>query len=363
MYDTDEHIEILGRCHDCFRGKKSTKYCRVVKGHSSETAAPCSSCFKQNLSTSHCRYTLRHCSPGVFWMTENLDKRKEVPPCYSGLISIKLTTHTTNVPIDPTAKIAHCGPQCPQNYAHGFMVNYDELKWDEWRQSFEHQTGVALKLCTGKKSNQEANSGVLEMGTCIVQYTVGWRQHYTCFRGGQPRYKESDKTKRPRNAPGSRLSGCTATLTARLLKLESGDLLHITFPLPSAHSGHSLKSLADLHSYKPLQEVSGRVESLVSNSYLSQVSLKLSLKEWVNKELIPQHLQKGILHENPSEYDRRYYPTTQDLRNITKSIIKRIRKNVFDQDALEGLLQDEMQQHPGFRYSLRKYKSTDQEGR
>ena len=96
------------------------------------------------------------------------------------------------------------------------------------------------------------------------------------------------------------------------------------------------------------------MESLVSNSYLSQVSLKLSLKEWVNKELIQQHIKQGILENKPSEYDRHYYPTTKDLRNITKSAVNRIRNNMFDQDALESLLKTEMQQHPGFQYSLRK---------
>ena len=179
-------------------------------------------------------------------------------------------------------------------------------------------------------SNKEASSGVLKMGAQVEQYTVGWRQQYTCFRGGQPRYKESDGTKKTRNAPGSRLSGCTVTLNARLLKLEREELLHISFPLPSAHTGHSIKSLADIHSYKPLPEVTGRVESLVSNSYFSQVSLKLSLKEWVNKELIPQHIKQGILENKSSEYDRHYYPTTQDLRNITKSAVNRIRNNMLD---------------------------------
>ena len=129
-------------------------------------------------------------------MTEALDKKKKAPQCYSGLKSIEFTTHTTNIPVDPTASIAHLGPQYPQDYANGFLTEYDEMKWDEWRRSFEHQTGVVLKLCTGKNSNKEASSGVLKMGAQVEKYTVGWRQQYTCFRGGQPRYKESDGTKK-----------------------------------------------------------------------------------------------------------------------------------------------------------------------
>ena len=59
----------------------------------------------------------------------------------------------------------------------------------------------------------------------------------------------------------------------------------------------------------------------------------------------------------PSEYDRHYHPTTQDLRNMTKSVINKIRHNMFDQDALEALLQDELKQRPGFQYFLWKYKA------
>ena len=129
-------------------------------------------------------------------MTEALDKRKKVPQWYSGLKSTEFTTHTTNIPVDPTASNAHLGPQCPQDHANGFLTEYDGMKWDKWKRSFEHQTGVVLKLYTGKNSNKEASSGVLKMGVQVEKYTAGWKQQYTCFRGGQPRYKESDRAKK-----------------------------------------------------------------------------------------------------------------------------------------------------------------------
>ena len=136
-------------------------------------------------------------------MTEVLDKKNIVPQCYSSLNSVVFTT------------------------VNGFFIDYSAQKWDEWRRTFEHPTGVMLKLCTGINTNKEASTGMLKIGAHAVQYTVGWRLQYTCFRGGQPRHKENEQTKKPRNVPGSRLSGCTATLNARLLKLECGELLHI----------------------------------------------------------------------------------------------------------------------------------------
>ena len=96
---------------------------------------------------------------------------------------------------------------------------------------------------------------------------------------------------------------------------------------------------------------------MVCNSHLSQVSLMLALKEWVNQELIPEHLRQGLLLTRPSEYDRRYYPTVEDLWNIKKRVINKIRNNMFDQDALENFLKQEREQNKGFNYFLRKYES------
>ena len=58
----------------------------------------------------------------------------------------------------------------------------------------------------------------------------------------------------------------------------------------------------------------------MSNSYLSQISLELSLKKWVTKKFIPEHIKLEIIADKPSKYNRHYYPTTQDLRNITKNV-------------------------------------------
>ncbi len=289
-------------------------------------------------------------------MTRNLHNNEVVPQCYSDLNSIIFTTNTTNTKSDPTGLISQLDSQCPQNYGEGFFLNYTINKWENWRKSFEHQTGTVLKLCTGSDVYKDANFGVVQKEGQVLPYTVSWRQQYSCFRRGLPRYKRNEN-KKPRNAPKSRLCGCRAILTAKLIKTEYEEILHVTFPLPSSHSGHSLKSLSDMHSYQPLPEVMERVESFVSNSYLSQISLKLALQEWVTKELIPLHIQKGKLDSILSEFDRHYHPTTQDLRNITRNAINKLRRHTFDQDALGILLEDETKQHTEFQYFLRKYKT------
>ena len=48
-----------------------------------------------------------------------------------------------------------------------------------------------------------------------------------------------------RNTPGSTKLGCTATLRARLLPTEKGEILEVTIPRYSAHCGHDVGSLPD----------------------------------------------------------------------------------------------------------------------
>jgi len=185
---------------------------------------------------------------------------------------------------------------------------------------------------------------------------------YICFRGGKPHYKTRppDSTSKPRNAPGSRLMECKAVLHIRLLKTVSGlEKLHVNFPLLSAHTGHSPNSLADLQSHRPLSELQTKVESLIIHSHLNPVNLILALKDWIDHDLISQHLNHNRLTSVSSAYDRRYYPTQEDLRNMSRKVINKVRNNMFDQDALEMFLQHETEQLPGFKYHLRRYIASD----
>ena len=361
-------ISILGRCVGCFKAKRSTKYCRQIKGHKGDKAAPCPSCFEQGISVSECRLDFRHCGPGASWCTTTITEAKEnnvdlnLPACCYQLASVSLTSMQIALPVDQTTSMAYTGPQSPHDYGTGYFTNYSDETWELWMKSFSMQTGTEYKICTGKNINKEANTGVLEMNGKQEVYKVIWQKQYTCHRGGKARYKKgSDKENvKPRNAPGTRLTECKATINIRLLKLESGDqILYVSFPLLSAHTGHTPCSIADLHSFKPLPEIVSRVESLVTHSHLSQISLMLAVKEWVNQELIPRHLQQGVLTNRPSEFDRRYFPTVEDLRNITRHTVNKIRNNMLDQDALETLLKQEQKQSSGFQFYLRKYKGRE----
>ena len=99
-----------------------------------------------------------------------------------------------------------------------FLTDYNTQKWNEGRKSFGYQTSVvSFKIVHWHNKNKEAKCGVLRMGSQLVQYTVGWRQNYVCFHGGQPQHKDNEETKMPCNGPGSGLSGCIATLNSRWL--------------------------------------------------------------------------------------------------------------------------------------------------
>ena len=133
---TTDDIEILGRYNACFKAKKSTKYCRLLRKHQGDKAAPCSSCFEQGYPVSHCRLTHSHRGPGVHWITAAMEEKENVPAYCFDLDCVTFTTNETNIKVNPTAALAHLGPQCPQDYGHGFM-QYSKEKWDKWREGFE----------------------------------------------------------------------------------------------------------------------------------------------------------------------------------------------------------------------------------
>ena len=95
----------------------------------------------------------------------------------------------------------------------------------------------------------------------------------------------------------------------------------------------------------------GEVQYQVEPSRLSQISLHLALNDSIKNELIPEHIQNGILTQTPHELDRRYFPTSTDLRVMTWKALYNIRNGLFDQDAVEAYLKKQ-QSDPSFRFFL-----------
>ena len=173
---------------------------------------------------------------------------------------------------------------------------------------FEARNSLQFKVSTGQNVNKESDTGVIDINGKLHSYMATWRQMYNCSRGNKPWYKKSRSDhsgcSKPRNAAGSHLMDCKATLTARLLRLDSGEeIMQLTIPTSSAHTNHDIDSLADLLTHKPLPKIEEKVESLVRHSHLSQISLILALKDWIKHELIPQHLRSGRLSQVPSGHD------------------------------------------------------------
>ena len=65
----------------------------------------------------------------------------------------------------------------------------------------------------------------------------------------------------------------------------------------SAHS-HDTTSVADQICLKPLQQIEIKVHELVQDSLLNQRALRMALTTWVNNELIPFHLETGVMTKN-----------------------------------------------------------------
>ena len=103
------------------------------------------------------------------------------------------------------------------------------------------------------------------------------------------------------------------------------------------------------------QTTSRNCESLVNDVRLTPISLKMSIQDWVNKTLIPCHLTSGILEQPPQPFNRSYFPTNKDLRNMAHRAIV---KTLFGQEAVEMLLKEQAGTCE-LRYFFQKYSSKD----
>ena len=83
--------------------------------------------------------------------------------------------------------------------------------------------------------------------------------------------------------------------------------------------------------FRPLTEVEERVNLLVTEIHINQLTLKLVLEDWIQSELIPQHLREGIISEYPNQFNRSYYPTKRDIQNLVQGAILKQRNSLFDQ--------------------------------
>ena len=93
-------------------------------------------------------------------------------------------------------------------------------------------------------------------------------------------------------------------------------------------------SVTDQMCLKPLPELENKLLELVQESLLSQRALRMSLKTWVEGELIPKHLQDGVIDEQPSLYNRVYYPNAEDIRVTVKKAVAQEHNSMFDQGTV-----------------------------
>ena len=104
---------------------------------------------------------------------------------------------------------------------------------------------------------------------------------------------------------------------------------HYIPPL-SLHKGHDPTAVTDKLCQRMLPEVEEKVRMLVTEAHLHNLHLKLVLVDWVKNHLIPKHEQEGVM------YDRAYFPTTKNLRNVAQQAVMQSRSSCFDQVCIRG---------------------------
>jgi len=240
--------------------------------------------------------------------------------------------------------------------ATGFLMEYTDSKWEEWLDRFCQQSSTRFSVHTGKQINTKQQHGMIQVQGECYYFKVEWSQIYNCIRAGKARLKPevNDPLKR-RSAPGSRCCECPAAIYCRLLTLSTQQqILEIQLPMQNAHKNHDPLSITDQLCKKPVEEIEEKIEELVRDTRLNLVSLKLVVHDWVTKTLISKQLQVGILNELPSPYDRAYFPTKKDLRNVAHCAIVKRRNSLFDQDSLNKILKEQAE-CSGLHYSLQQY--------
>lgn len=243
----------------------------------------------------------------------------------------------------------------------GYMTLYSECGWQDWLKKFTLQSGCEYTIRTGMQKNEQSReSGVIRLKGQIYSYKSTWTRTYNCLRGGKGKYNPLKLSTKNRCTVGTRRCGCRAVIQIRLLTISNGSsVLEIKLPTTDAHlESHDPSSVADQLCLKPLYEVEQKISELVQESLLNQRALRMSLKTWVEKELIPKHLESGVIDKHPSQYNRAYYPNAEDIRVMVKRTIMKERSSLFDQGAVLQLLQEEKDKNE-LNFFFRQYSKDD----
>ena len=305
------------------------------------------------MTISKCRRDLLHKEPNGIISTklEVSDKNFAETKCLANEIPI-CSLQLCGLRVEKAVE----GLEEERGCALGYIDQYKTETWDAWMNSFQLQTCTRYSIRKGKHIPMKTEKhGLVQYSEKIVGYTVKHSQTYHCFRAGNGRLKpEKDDPLLRRSAPGSKCMGCPAKIHTRLLLLKNGiEVLEVKIPLLSVHKEHDPSSAAVLICLRPLPEIEEKVKSLVQQAYLRQVTLKLTIEDWVEHELIPQHLTKEIIQQKPSRLNRVYYPNRRDIRNMSRKAIIEQRTSKFDQEVLEMYLKEKGGTR--LKYFLKKY--------
>ena len=305
----------------------------------------CAECALKGKSITVCRQTLHHTGSNVFKQTSF--KGTSLPDCCKELTGLQVESYAAG------EKQGY--PR--EDYATGYMIPYEEKAWENWFRRFILQMGCQYTIRRGMQTNEQSREvGVIKLQGKLRPFKSVWTHSYHCLRGGKANFKSLTLNKKNRCAIGTRRTGCNAQLLIRLLKtLDGTEVLEIKVPTLDAHfPAHDPCSISDQMCMKPVPELEKKVCELVQESLLSQRALKMTLKTWVEKELIPKHLETGVIQEPPSQYNRAYYPNPDDIRVMVKRVIAQERNSHFDQGAVLQLLQEEKEKQQ-LKFFFRQY--------
>ena len=259
----DNMCKDLDPCVQCFSNKKSPQHCRINKFHKGPDAEVCIECIESgNTSVTTCRRKYHHKAANAFSdLAMSIEQHSSfkcdsgLPQCCGELVS--LCTDGGDLHKCGEGKENDNPQRNPSHYATGYFTPYDEQQWEKWMEAYTLQTGVTYAVRTGKHQSTKADrmNGIININGTVHQFKSEWTQQYHCHRAGKPRLKtEAKDALKRRNAPGSKLIGCSACIFTHLICVEGKHtILQVTMPKLAAHlSIHDPRSIEDQLTLKPL---------------------------------------------------------------------------------------------------------------
>ena len=132
-------------------------------------------------------------------------------------------------------------------------------------------------------------------------------------------------------------------------KIEAVKKFILTLPANEfEHAMHPVGEAAEIHQSVD-EKIKLKIKELVADSVTDTIEIKRYLHQYVTKQLFPE--TPGF----PSKSDRRFYPSSEDIRNIVKRTLQKLSYSTNEQENIQHMVDDHLVKYPDDFFFFRPY--------